>query len=726
MTACVISLTRNAIFLTVFIVLSILVISPFRLHAAEHMQHNLTVTLDPSEHRLTAADMITVANGQRKMKFVLHAGLNPSSPDPHVLIVKEAIQQMPVPVESFSASLPEGSRSFTIQYGGIIDHSLESIAKGFNQSPGTIANDGVYLAGSSAWYPQFETDLLTYTLAVELPAGWDAVSQGGRTVYEKTKTFTKVRWESPQPQEEIYLVASRFTEYEKTSGRLTSMVYLRTPDEDLAARYLAATIRYIDMYDHLIGPYPYKKFALVENFWETGYGMPSFTLLGPKVLRLPFIINTSYPHEILHNWWGNSVYPVFEKGNWSEGITAYLADHMMKEQEGAGAEYRFSTLQKYADYVLSGRDFPLIKFTSRHNPATEAAGYGKSLMFFHMLRQKLGDMTFIAAIQDFYKNNKFRFATFDDIRKSFETVSRKDLTHEFSQWVARTGAPVLRLGNAKAERRGHGYVLTALLEQVQPGELYRISVPVAVTMEGRERAFQSVVEMQGKKIEISVTVPERPLRLDIDPEFDLFRRLDRAEIPPAVTHALGAKKMLVLLPSRAGKELLEAYAAFAGALSKSGPDEVDIKLDSEVKKFPSGHAVTILGWENLFFEKAVQELTGYGMAFSKQGVTVGESQIARKNHAVVLAGRNPEDKDMAMLFIAADRPQCLPGVAVKLPHYHKYSYLAFEGDESQNVAKGSWPVMNSPMTSFLPLKDNVISHVAMGALAPRKALAALP
>ena len=36
------------------------------------------------------------------------------------------------------------------------------------------------------------------------------------------------------------------------------------------------------MYRGLIGPYPYQKFALVENFWETGYGMPSFTLLGRR------------------------------------------------------------------------------------------------------------------------------------------------------------------------------------------------------------------------------------------------------------------------------------------------------------------------------------------------------------------------------------------------------------------------------------------------------------
>jgi aminopeptidase N len=192
---------------------------------------------------------------------------------------------------------------------------------------------------------------------VELPPDWDVVSQGERTEHLKKGYRTIVRWESPEPQDEIFLVAARFTEYTRRIGQVSAMAFLRAPDEGLANKYLEATTRYIAMYEKLIGPYPYKKFALVENFWETGFGMPSFTLLGTTVIRLPFIINSSYPHEILHNWWGNSVFPASEKGNWSEGLTAYLSDHLIRSSRSA-AEYRQTTLQKYADYVI-GKKFPL-------------------------------------------------------------------------------------------------------------------------------------------------------------------------------------------------------------------------------------------------------------------------------------------------------------------------------------------------------------------------------
>src|SRR5690606_3013180 len=104
-------------------------------------------------------------------------------------------------------------------------------------------------------------------------------------------------------------------------------------DSSIYNRYLRGTGRYLDLYEEQIGPYPFAKFALVENFWQTGFGMPSFTLLGDRVIRLPFILDTSYGHEILHNWWGNGVFVNVEEGNWCEGLTTYGADYAYKEQE---------------------------------------------------------------------------------------------------------------------------------------------------------------------------------------------------------------------------------------------------------------------------------------------------------------------------------------------------------------------------------------------------------
>ncbi len=686
----------TALFLLVIIAL------PSPVFAAHLPHHDITVTLEPDGHRLRATDAVTLPpDFPREFTFILHAGLKPKTSTAGVILSGPRHTSGPVPLESFRVTLPAAAVGFTLEYAGEIFHPLEGVgknqARGFDQTPGSISPEGVYLAGSSGWYPVLESDFITFALTVDLPDTWDAVSQGTRRTVKGMKTRQAVVWDSPEPQEEIYLIASRFMRYDK-AGNVSAQVYLREPDEALAAKYLDATLTYIEMYDKLIGSYPYTKFALVENFWETGFGMPSFTLLGPTVLRLPFIINTSYPHEILHNWWGNSVYPVYEKGNWSEGITAYLADHLLKEQQGAGTEYRLNTLQKYADYVLSGRDFPLTKFTSRHSPSTEAVGYGKALMFFHMLRRELGDRQFTEAVRAFYRDYKFRFATFADIRKSFEASSGRALAPEFDQWVTRTGAPEIKLRDAETRRQGEGHVLKAVLEQTQPGDAYRLRVPIAVTVEGSDKAIQSVVEMTGKKQTISLTVPSRPLRIDVDPEFDLFRRLDRGEIPPAVSQVLGAEKMLVIVPASAGNELLPAYREFGRSLSGAGPDEVDVKLDTEVKALPTDRSVTILGWENAFLERLLPSWKAYDVSVSGTDFRIGKTELAKAGHSVVLTARNPANKGLGLMFIAADIPAALPGLARKLPHYHKYSYLVFEGEEPANVAKGRWSVTDSPLT----------------------------
>ena len=161
--------------------------------------------------------------------------------------------------------------------------------------------------------------------------------------------------------------------------------------------------------------------------------MPSFTLLGSQIIRFPFIIYTSYPHEILHNWWGNGVYVDYREGNWSEGLTAYLSDHLVKVQQHQGAAYRRELLQKYADFVSGAKDFPLSEFTARESQASEAVGYGKALMFFHMLHRRLGDEAFVKALRLFYKDNVYKAADYDDLQRAFESVAHEDLTPIFRQ-----------------------------------------------------------------------------------------------------------------------------------------------------------------------------------------------------------------------------------------------------------------------------------------------------
>lgn len=678
------------------------------------VQHDLHVVVLPARRAVLVEDQVTLSPELRerlgdRVVFTLHAGLSPertgsgpplaASPNgPPLHEDADTPGSPPVPVEHFAVTLARGERSFTISYGGEVFHPPEEggpeHAGKMSESPGLVSPEGALLSGATRWLPEISDDLLAFTLEVRVPPGWDAISQGRRVSHERDDDGTRVRWDSPEPQQEVYLVAGAWAEHGREAGRISLQVFLRSDDPALAARYLAAGARYVGMYERLIGPYPYPKFAVVENFWETGFGMPSFTVLGPQVLRLPFILDTSYPHEILHDWWGNGVYVDPRRGNWCEGLTAYLADHLLAEQAGRGADYRRTALQRYADYVGESRDRAVREFRARHDPQTQAIGYDKVLMVFHMARERMGDARFTGALRSFYRERKFREASFTDVERVMGAAAGEDLSTFFAQWIDRPGAPALRVESASVGRRGEGHVVELVLAQVQAGEPYRIDVPVYLTLPSAAEAVRRTVRMTEARQRFTIALESAPIRLDVDPEFDVFRRVDPAELPPALSGALGAAHRVLVLPSSAPPALLAAYRALAESWRAPG---VEIVSDVDLPRVPQGKAVWVLGWENRLLPAVAEALAPLGAVLGASGLRDANLTFTRADRAVVAAARSPADPAHAIAFVGADRAAALPGLARKLPHYGKYGLLAFEGDEPRNVAKETWTALASPM-----------------------------
>ncbi len=705
------------------------------------IHHRIEVDLDPTKRRLSVVDEISLPKAPSGPLLIqLHPGLQPRVLEPGLALERTRLPKFAglldsngdaePSVEYYLLRLPPQQRSFTLQYAGEIDHPVrqygEEYARSFGASPGIISSEGVFLSGTSYWYPHLGDTPVTFDLWVRLPTDWRSVSQGTREIQGAEGKQMRERWQIELPQEEIYLIAAPYTEYRQAAGPAEAMVFLRQPDAGLAQQYLDATAQYLAMYRQLLGPYPYRKFALVENFWETGYGMPSFTLLGPRVIRFPFILRSSYPHEILHNWWGNGVYVDYANGNWSEGLTSYLADHLIQEQRGRGAEYRRSSLQKYADYVSSERDFPLHEFRSRHSSATQAVGYSKSLMLFHMLRRQLGDPAFIAGLRSFYSDHRFQVAGFADLERSFSAAAGRPLGDFFAQWVTRMGAPALRLRAASAEPMDGAYRLRLLIEQVQKDDSYRLAIPLAIHLQGEDRAYQTTVELTQRREHIELALPGRPWRVDLDPEFDLFRQLERAEIPPAISQAFGARRALIVLPAASPRALLESYRQLAESWQAGRANELEIRLDRELEELPQDRAVWLFGWDNRFRPQVAGALADYPFTDLGDRVRIADADLARDRDSIVVLARAPENPDQALAWVASDDPAAVPGLGRKLPHYGKYSFLGFRGAEPTNHLKGQWPVVDSPLSILVEQMDGVATKATPGELAPRAPLVELP
>src|SRR6516162_6060686 len=214
------------------------------------VHHDLAVTLDPANHRLKVHDRIRIPGAlvTAPLTIALNADLDVRAVSGGLRLVPmtsrvqgsdsgldrgDSAPRVRVNVYGVEGAMPGQELTGELDYEGVINYVIRDsgaeYARAFSQSPGLIEDKGIYLAGSTHWVPQVGDALITYTLAVELPAGWKSVSEG-----ERASSGAPERWSVATPTEEAHLIAAPFTEYSKDAGAVKAMAFLRTPDQGLA------------------------------------------------------------------------------------------------------------------------------------------------------------------------------------------------------------------------------------------------------------------------------------------------------------------------------------------------------------------------------------------------------------------------------------------------------------------------------------------------------------
>jgi aminopeptidase N len=544
--------------------------------------HELFVQIFPEQHALIAKDRLTLEVPQQKAPIRL--SLAPTLQIDHVALVRESAGTgslvRDVPFELEHGSSPEsvqhviipwqavaaGLVTLDVHYHGTINdpprdpRHLRFVTP--SETAGHIGPEGVYVSSESGWYPDVTESLSTYALLVAVPAGWTAVTQGKAgesracpVEFCQDKNMMMTAWAVTQPSEALTLVANTFVASSrdwtaKTGQRIRLSTYLFPDDAHLAEEYVDATARYLDAYIPLLGPYPFEQFAVVENFFSSGLGMPSFTLLGSGIIKRHYVQPYALGHEIVHSWIGNAVFNRAERGNWVEGLTTYLANYYWHELMGDRAQARDQRrlmLQSYNLHVPQEKDYPVGQFTQKRDERDNAIGYQKSAMLFHLLRQEVGEQTFWRALMSLVAQYRGRHAEWGDLERVFAEESRRDLRWFFKQWVEQDGAPALSLPEAVASPVAGEHTQTFQLKAtiVQTNKPFRLPLQLLIHMEG-DREHTLTVPLRLQHETISVTLPARPVAIDLDPEFMTFRRIARQLLSPVLNHYVTDRRRSVL------------------------------------------------------------------------------------------------------------------------------------------------------------------------------------
>lgn len=638
---------------------------------AAEIDYDITVRIDPvartiEGHSVITAktpDELTLVLGRRFE--VMHARVDAAPLRPAAITGRMRAWRI-----SGDQQIP---RRIEIRWRGelsALDTSLDHPQTLGRNEPASSAA-GTFLPDSSGWYPYIAEKLASYRVSIELPTGQRGVVAGRLVEESESEKGYHARFEFPAPTGGIDLMAGPYTVDTQTmrgaGGKAIQLrTYFHPQIADLAPAYLNSVKGYIELYESWIGEYPFTEFSVVSSPTPTGFGMPTLTYLGIEVLRLPFIRSTSLGHEVLHNWWGNGVYPDYAQGNWSEGLTTFMADYAYKERESpeAAREMRRGWLRDFAA-LSPGQDAPLIAFTSRTHGASQIVGYNKTAMVFLMLRDLLGRETFDRALQAFWREQRFRITSWSDLQRAFETVSRQDLSSFFDQWLTRPGAPVVRIAEARRAKSDSGHRVTVTLEQAAPE--YRLRVPVAIrTAEGEE---SRMLELERGRQTFTLDMRTLPLEVTLDPDLRLFRRLTSNEAPPILRQVMvDPATITVLLPE--GGEVRGVAETLAGKLQNRALKLVPVK-----DALPPAPALVIGLEEQVDAWLARHQLPGRPEIMRGKGSS--QAWTVSRSDGITLAVVSARD---AASLAALIRP---------LPHYGRQSYIAFDGAKA--IERGAWP-----------------------------------
>lgn len=573
-----------------------------------------------------------------------------------------------------------------------VHYSLQTEPRNFNNR---INTDGIAL--TSAWHPVPDRPM-SFSLTAHLPSGFKGISESDTIDYKQEKSILHTSFS--QAVQTIHLAAGPYqVHHQQIRDNVSLSTWFFAEDADLSDGYLTAAKEYILRYEREIGPFPYQHYAIVANRSPTGYGMPTFTLLGQMVLRLPFIKETSLGHEVLHSWFGNAIEVHEKSGNWCEGLTSYLADFSYATEKGEGAAHRKNSLLNYQGYVhpdsaIAMKDFRSASHNQPMAKAIRAVGYNRSAMFFHQLRGLLGPEDFILGIRLFVSSHMGNSASWDDIQSAFETVSKRDLSTFFSEQLLRTDAPALTAFAIHTENRADKSILSFTLLQ-NSEKPYTLQVPIQVeTITGLQTFSRKI---SAKETRITITLDQPPLSFTIDPEYDIFRILDTHEQPPIWSRFLGSEHILIVTDPKDAKP----FAPFLQWVKRQGWRT--ITSDKVTNLQLTEHSILFTNSENAAYESLFGSPAPKKTGFS---LDVKNNPLNEKEVVVMLSSSNAENTGAALR---------------KLRHYGKYSSLTFSmGRSTEKVIASSehglhYILETLPMggaTSSMGSFDKIISELA--------------
>jgi hypothetical protein len=220
------------------------------------------------------------------------------------------------------------------------------------------------------------------------------------------------------------------------------------------------------------------------------------------------------------------------------------------------------------------------------------------------------------------------------------------------------------------------------IEVQQKEPLYELRVPVHTEIAGEQQVQLALLRNATARVEL----PAGAQWVAVDPDFEIFRKLHRDEVPPALSQLLGADSTIVVIGSRCAPDVAAALRDLAVRWSRNHDQ---IVVEGANFSDSRGRGVWLFG-EGQHVDALFETTRAFGDAPSSL-----RQKASAAGLSLVASFRELEHPEVPWTVVLPVEASVVAALGRKLPHYGRYSYLLFDGEN--NVDKGSWVVESSPL-----------------------------
>ena len=420
----------------------------------------------------------------------------------------------PFPLDTFKLEITYSGTPKKAGLEGFVFGRINGTSLVYNLSEPTYA---------SSWYPcnDFPSDKALMDIRIKNDSSQVSISNGLLIGIKDDGDRRTYHWKTNYPIS-TYLIAIYSSSYKHFSDK-----YISIDEQDtMAIDYYVLQDKLADartdfrehpdilrFFAETFGEYPFisEKYGVAEFLWQLG-AMEHQTITGvaSNIIGGKNFFLDIYIHELAHHWWGNAVGPKSWNDIWlNEGFSTY-SEALYYEFKSGKSALRSTMLSKNQS-----------SFSSQlGNPGSflfSGTVYNKGAWVLHMLRWELGDKIFFKVLREYYEKYKYSNASTEDFKNVCESVSGKDLTKFFDQWLNGTGKIEL-VYNWTTEKKASGYETIIKLEQIQSGyEEYFFNLGVNLKYDINE-SDNFRFNIESKIAELNIKTKRKPAEIILDPD----------------------------------------------------------------------------------------------------------------------------------------------------------------------------------------------------------------